>query len=94
MSTSSTTTETAYALATAEEIQEVRRLLEAEGLVIESTRFAYLGLLDPQRHAPEATGQGPGAGGEPETERRFRAFLLDTGGAGPKDVTEIGRAHV
>ena len=87
MSTSSTTTESAYALATAEEIQEVRRLLEAEGLVVESTRFAYLGLLDPQRRAPEATGQGPGAGGEPETGRRFRAFLLDTAGAGPKDVT-------
>ena len=85
MSTIPTETASAYALATAEEIQEVRRLLEGAGLVTESTRFAYLGLLDPQRGSGGESGQSAGEGTEPE--RRFRTFLLDSTAAGPLDVT-------
>uniref|UniRef100_UPI002899D863 primary-amine oxidase n=1 Tax=Arthrobacter sp. TaxID=1667 RepID=UPI002899D863 len=85
MSTIPTETASAYALATAEEIQEVRRLLEGAGLVTESTRFAYLGLLDPQRGSGGESGQSAGEG--TESERRFRTFLLDSTAAGPLDVT-------
>ncbi|WP_066302078.1 primary-amine oxidase [Arthrobacter luteolus] len=82
MSTIPTETASAYALATAEEIQEVRRLLEDAGLASGSTRFAYLGLLDPQRSTSPDT-----AAAAPAADRRFRAFLLDTAGAAPRDVT-------
>lgn len=82
MSTIPTETASAYALATAEEIQEVRRLLEDAGLAAGSTRFAYLGLLDPQRGtSPDTAAAGAAA------DRRFRAFLLDTAGGAPRDVT-------
>ncbi|MCG2624043.1 primary-amine oxidase [Arthrobacter sp. I2-34] len=76
MTTSPTELASAYALATAGEITRVREILAAAGLVSESTRFAYLGLLDPPRRAEQAAG-----------DRRFRAFLHDITGAAPKDVT-------
>lgn len=63
----------AYALASAEDITAVRGILADAGLVVETTRFAYLGLLDAPRQ-------------QASPERRFRAFLLDTAGGAPKDV--------
>ena len=60
-------------LASAAEITAVREILQAGGLLGESVRIAYLGLLDPPR-------------GAAETNRRFRAFLHDVSGAAPKDA--------
>ena len=74
MTISSTELASAYALASADEITQVRRILADAGLAGENIRFAYLGLLDPPRGA---------ASGE---DRRFRAFLHDVSGAAPKDV--------
>ncbi|GLB66767.1 primary-amine oxidase [Arthrobacter mangrovi] len=74
MTISSTELASAYALASADEITQVRRILADAGLAGENIRFAYLGLLDPPR------GAAPGA------DRRFRAFLHDVSGAAPKDV--------
>lgn len=65
----------AYALASDAEIVAVRGILSDAGLLGESIRVAYLGLLDPPR----------GAG--PAPDRRFRVFLHDVSGAAPKDVT-------
>ncbi|BCT76626.1 amine oxidase [Sinomonas cyclohexanicum] len=76
-----------FALATAEEITAVRAILAGAGLWTETTRIAYLGLVDPPR------GSRPAAGGEqtgvvlPEVDRRFRVFLHDVAGAAPHDVT-------
>jgi len=53
---------------TPEEITSARELLAASGLVTEATRFAYLGLLDPPKSAPQ---QG---------DRRLRVLLLDISG--------------
>ncbi|WP_307783137.1 MULTISPECIES: primary-amine oxidase [unclassified Streptomyces] len=52
-----------------------RELLVAAGLVTEATRFAYLGLLDPPKSAPE---QG---------DRRLRVLLLDISGGPSSDAT-------
>lgn len=71
----------AYALAKAAELTQVRGILAAAGLVSENTRFAYLGLLDPPRGEAVHSAGHDGAG------RRFRAFLHDVSGAAPKDVT-------
>ncbi|MGY3566946.1 primary-amine oxidase [Sinomonas sp. RB5] len=69
-----------YALATASEIEAARGILERAGLWHETTRIAYLGLVDP----PRGSGAGePGAA----VDRRFRAFLHDVAGARPHDVT-------
>ncbi|MGN6404235.1 primary-amine oxidase [Sinomonas sp.] len=67
----------AYALAVAQEISAVREILTEAGLWSETTRIAYLGLVDPPR----------GAGDDPAVDRRFRAFLHDVSGARPHDVT-------
>jgi primary-amine oxidase len=75
MTTTAGVTNTAYALATADEIIRVREILADHGLVGDATRFAYLGLTDPPR--------GP-QGAE---DRRFRAFLHDVSGSAPQDVT-------
>ncbi|MDQ4490599.1 primary-amine oxidase [Sinomonas sp. ASV486] len=67
-----------YALATAAEVSAARGILERAGLWHETTRIAYLGLVDPPR----------GRGGDQEgIDRRFRAFLHDVAGAAPHDVT-------
>lgn len=66
----------AVAMLTAAEIVAVREVLEAAGLFGESIRIAYLGLVDPPRHADEAA----------LAQRSVRVFLLDTAGARPKDV--------
>ncbi|MGX9882983.1 primary-amine oxidase [Streptomyces sp. NPDC002276] len=60
---------------TPEEITAARESLVAAGLVTEATRFAYLGLLDPPKSAPE---QG---------DRRLRVLLLDISGAPSCDAT-------
>jgi primary-amine oxidase len=74
MTISSTELSSPYALASADEISRVRRILTDAGLAGENIRFAYLGLLDPPR------------GTTSEEDRRFRAFLHDVSGAAPKDV--------
>ena len=58
-----------------EEITVARELLAAAGLVTETTRFAYLGLLDPPKNAPV---QG---------DRRLRVLLLDVSGGPSCDAT-------
>ncbi len=65
----------AFSLASAAEITAVRDILHAAGLMGESARIAYLGLLDPPR----------GQQGAP-VNRRFRVFLHDVSGAAPKDA--------
>ncbi|MCV9994701.1 primary-amine oxidase [Paeniglutamicibacter sp. ZC-3] len=72
----------AYALATEAEIAQVRTILAENGHFPESARVAYLGLEDPRRDAPE-------------TDRRFRVFLLDVSGNHPKDiVVSVTRGEV
>lgn len=66
---------TAYSLATASEITAVRGILRDAGLLGDSIRVAYQGLLDPPRDA------APGV-----VNRRFRVFLHDISGAAPKDA--------
>ncbi|WP_416963312.1 primary-amine oxidase, partial [Streptomyces sp. Agncl-13] len=58
-----------------EEITVARELLAAAGLVTETTRFAYLGLLDPPKNTPA---QG---------DRRLRVLLLDVSGGPSCDAT-------
>jgi len=72
--TADTETLTAFALPTAEELQSVRLVLADAGLFGDSTRVAYLGLLDPPRNSISAP------------NRRFRVFLHDVSGAAPTDV--------
>ena len=71
-----------HPLATPAEITSVREILQAAGLLGESARIAYLGLLDPPRRAAEVN-------------RRFRAFLHDVSGAAPRDaVVSVTRGTV
>jgi primary-amine oxidase len=72
----------AYTLATAREISAVREILAEAGIWSESTRVAYLGLVEPARGT-----HGRAAVGHAAVDRRFRAFLHDTAGARPHDVT-------
>ncbi len=66
----------AHSLASAAEITAVRNILHAAGLLGESARIAYLGLLDPPRtQTPDAA-----------VDRRFRVFLHDVSGAAPTDA--------
>ncbi|MBC7762282.1 MAG: primary-amine oxidase [Candidatus Saccharibacteria bacterium] len=65
----------AYAQASEAEIVAVRGILSDAGLLGESIRVGYLGLLGPPR------------GAAPAPDRRFRVFLHDVSGAAPKDVT-------
>jgi primary-amine oxidase len=65
---------------TAGEVREVRRLLELEGLLGESVRFAYLGLVEPDK--AEVLGFTVGD----TIERRFRALLLDLSDGRSLDV--------
>ncbi|MEO6200395.1 MAG: primary-amine oxidase [Cryobacterium sp.] len=74
--TSPTLTATAaYSLVTAEEISTVRGILVGADQLGDTTRIAYLGLLDPPRGAADD-----------RPDRRFRIFLHDTSGASPRDV--------
>ncbi|GHD00425.1 primary-amine oxidase [Zhihengliuella salsuginis] len=68
---------TAYSLPTAEEIEAVKTLLTEAGHLRESSRIAYLGLLDPPR----------GTAGDAVADRRFRVFALDVAGEAPFDAT-------
>ena len=54
----------------AAEIQQARQLLAEAGLVAESTRFAYLGLLDPEK--AELYAEDP-----VEIQRRVRVMLYE-----------------
>ncbi|MDQ4502117.1 primary-amine oxidase [Sinomonas sp. ASV322] len=69
----------AFALPAADEITSVREILHGAGLWQETTRIAYLGLVDPPR--------GARAEADADVDRRFRVFLHDTAGARPHDVT-------
>lgn len=65
-------TQTAHPLdqLTTDEFRAVRSVLDTAGLVLETTRFAYVGLLEPAKDAlyPEAS---------PGTDRRVRVMLWD-----------------
>src|SRR6478752_8639344 len=74
MTLAATETASAFRLATAEEILDVRAILQSEGHLGPRHRIAYLGLLDPAR------------GAEPQADRRFRVFIHDVSGAAPRDV--------
>lgn len=64
------------ALASSAEITSVREILQAAGLLGESARIAYLGLLDPPR----------GQQDDSPVNRRYRVFLHDVSGGVPKDA--------
>ncbi|ALV45286.1 histamine oxidase [Arthrobacter alpinus] len=64
------------ALASAAEITSVREILQAAGLLGDSARIAYLGLLDPPR----------GQQDDSPLNRRYRVFLHDVSGGVPKDA--------
>ncbi|WP_313817526.1 primary-amine oxidase [Citricoccus sp.] len=66
----------AFALQTPEEIITVRDILTEGGLFSAAVRMAYLGLMEPAR---DAAADAP-------LDRRFRVFLLDTGGGPSRDV--------
>ncbi len=66
---------TASAMLDEAEITAVRNILTEKGLVSDSTRFAYVGLLDAQPTEDE------------NTERLVRILLHDVGGKAPTDVT-------
>jgi len=85
MMTAQTETSTScspYRLAADAEITEVQAILRAAGLLGETRRIAYLGLMDPARSAPEGT-----------EDRRFRIFIHDISGGAPTDavVSVTGR---
>ncbi|WP_309124286.1 primary-amine oxidase [Arthrobacter sp.] len=75
MTMSPIATENSYALASADEILEVQRILRDHDFLGSSKRIAYLGLVDPSRQA-----------GNGEEGRRFRIFIHDVSGAAPHDV--------
>ncbi|WP_164699670.1 primary-amine oxidase [Modestobacter sp. KNN46-3] len=62
------------------EIEEVRRITAAAGLVADSTRFVYVGLQEPPKQ--EVLAHRPG---QPVT-RRFRVLLLDLASQVSRDV--------
>ncbi|GAA4036589.1 primary-amine oxidase [Arthrobacter methylotrophus] len=62
-----------YAMTSAEDIAAVRAILAEAGLFDDTTRVAYLGLLDPSREAVAV-------------DRRFRAFLHDVSSGAAQDV--------
>jgi primary-amine oxidase len=84
--TAATVTDVApHSLASAAEITAVRDILHGEGLLGESARIAYLGLLDPPRGQQE----------DAPVNRRFRVFLHDVAGAAPRDaVVSVTRGTV
>jgi primary-amine oxidase len=65
-----------YSLAANAEITAVQGILSAAGLLGETKRIAYLGLVDPARNAAAGT-----------ENRRFRVFIHDVSGGRPSDVT-------
>lgn len=65
----------AYSLISIAEITSVQEILHDAGLLGESARIAYLGLLDPPRGHEVAA-----------VNRRYRVFLHDLSGLAPKDV--------
>jgi len=65
-----------YSLAAGAEITAVQGILRTAGLLGDTKRIAYLGLLDPARNAPEGS-----------EDRRFRVFVHDVSGGRPADVT-------
>lgn len=66
-----------FTLQTPEELEAVMAVLREAGLFGETSRIAYLNLLDPPRGAQRA---------EVSEDRRFRAFVLDVKGGRPVDA--------
>jgi len=69
---------TAYGPVTASEITAVKAALSDAGLFDESTRVAYLGLLDPPRASADDAAE--------TTDRRFRVFLHNVATGTARDV--------
>ncbi|WP_020502057.1 primary-amine oxidase [Sciscionella marina] len=70
----------------AAEIRDTRTVLDKAGLVTDSTRFPYLGLLEPPKSAVL---------GARETERRTEALLLDTAtGTARHAIVSLGAGAV
>ncbi|WP_028932676.1 primary-amine oxidase [Pseudonocardia spinosispora] len=64
----------------AEEVAEVRRIVDEAGLVTDSTRFVYVGLDEPDKG--EVLGHSPGD----VVARRFRVLLIDLASQVSRDV--------
>jgi primary-amine oxidase len=79
----SDTTTTPLSSLTAAEITATTTILGAAGLVAATTRFAYIGLLEP--HKSEVLAYAAGTG--PLPARQSRALLLDTATGAAHDVT-------
>ncbi|MGQ3383424.1 primary-amine oxidase [Glutamicibacter sp. TV12E] len=79
---SATAMQTAHPLAqlTGAEIQQARSILAQAGLVEETTRFAYLGLLEPPKEQLYA-------GGQTAISRKIRAMLYDPSIPRSLDIT-------
>jgi primary-amine oxidase len=65
-----------HTLVTPDEVSRVRELLAAEGLFTETTRLAYIGLVDPAFDLPD----------DAPVDRRFRVQTLDTADGASRDI--------
>ncbi|SKB73396.1 primary-amine oxidase [Arthrobacter sp. 31Cvi3.1E] len=84
MTLTPTHTASAFQLATAQEILEVRDILQGAGHLEPRHRIAYLGLLEPPRDTDLR-----------DAGRRFRVFIHDISGGTPHDVVvSVTRQHV
>src|SRR3954452_22529237 len=66
---------------TAEEVTAAREVVEAAGLLRESTKFVYVGLEEP--HKRDVLAWTPGS----PVERRLRVLLLDRATGAGRDLT-------
>src|SRR3954452_20949039 len=66
---------------TAEEVTAAREVVEAAGLLRESTKFVYVGLDEPHKH--DVLSWTPGS----PVERRLRVLLLDRATGGGRDLS-------
>ena len=76
MMTAQIDTRAPYRLAAGTEITAVQGILRTAGLLGETKRIAYLGLVDPARNTAAES-----------EDRRFRVFIHDVSGGRPADVT-------
>src|SRR5687768_5824306 len=73
----------------ADEIRAARNVFDKRGLLLPTTRFAYLGLEEPPKH--EVLAYRPGA----PVDRRVRAVLLDVAsGESYTAVASVTRGEV
>jgi primary-amine oxidase len=76
-------------LVSGQEIEEVRRIVDEAGLVVESTRFVYVGLQEPDK--AEVLAHEPGT----SVTRRFRVLLLDVVSQVSRDVVvDLGAREI